>query len=324
MLACPPAFAGAPTDRLREFFARVNVILADPTTDDRPLERLARARRLVADVADMSGAAATALGPEWETRSAAEREEFVTLFGEVLERAYVGRLAGAVRAAGGIVTSYGDEVVSGDEARVRTALRGLGGHDLRVEYRMTLRGPRWRVRDIEVDGVSTVENYGAQFKRLLRHGSYLGLVDQLRAKLGEETLMFARSERRTPAIVSMPPADREVAEVAPPNDTPPIAVPMPSVRERAPVVERVASRPPRTELVTRSSAPVVIAAVRATGPSSAPAPPSPRIVSPAPVSAAAVTINEPSALSSLLGAVLLGVAGAGGAAVFRRRPAQKA
>jgi hypothetical protein len=47
-------------------------------------------------------------------------------------------------------------------------------------------------------------------------------------------------------------------------------------------------------------------------------------LSPAPVAAAPVTSNEPSALSSLLGAVLLGVAGAGGAAVFRRRPAQKA
>ena len=34
--------------------------------------------------------------------------------------------------------------------------------------------PRWRVRDIVVDGVSTVENYRAQFVRVLRRGGYAG------------------------------------------------------------------------------------------------------------------------------------------------------
>jgi len=131
VLCAGPVFAGPPTDRLREFFARVNAILEDPATADRPLERVTTVRRLVAEIADMGSAAAAALGAEWATKSAAEREEFIALFAEVLERAYVGRLAGAVRAAGGVVLTYRDEVVAGDEASVVTALRGHGGHDLR-------------------------------------------------------------------------------------------------------------------------------------------------------------------------------------------------
>src|SRR5688500_331915 len=133
VFACSPAHAGAPTDRLREFFAKVNAILADPSTADRPLERVVRVRRLVNDIADVPSAAARALGAEWERRTATERDEFVAVFTELLERAYVGRLAGAVGASGGVVMTYGDEVRTGDDAKVVTSLRGVG-NDLRVEY----------------------------------------------------------------------------------------------------------------------------------------------------------------------------------------------
>ena len=177
LCASLPAHAGSPTDRLREFVARVNAILVDPATRDAPLERVVRVRHLVAEIADMSAAAAAALGPEWKARTRAEREEFTAAFAEVLERAYVGRLAGAVRAAGGMMITYVDEAVAGDEATVKTTLRGLGGHDLRVDYRMTLAGGRWRVCDITVDGISTVENYRAQFERVLRRGAYAGLLE---------------------------------------------------------------------------------------------------------------------------------------------------
>lgn len=276
VLACSPAHAGAPTDRLREFFAKVNAILADPGTEDRPLERVARVRRLVNDVADVPSAAARALGAEWERRTAAEREEFVAIFTELLERAYVGRLAGAVHAAGGVVMTYGDEVRTGDEAKVMTTLRGPG-HDLRVEYAMTLRTGRWRVRDIVIDGVSTVENYRAQFSRVLHQESYAGLVRQLREKLGGDGLMFARWVRPTPQPIEqeMPatttPGDggsRSVA-AAPPKARPPSstapAKPRPLVTEppRATGPE-VREERPRSDTSARSSAgaPPVESAVR--------------------------------------------------------------
>jgi len=63
-LALSPAFAGPPTDRLRQFFGAVDVILADPTTESQPLERVARVKRLVTDIADVRSAAAAALGEQ--------------------------------------------------------------------------------------------------------------------------------------------------------------------------------------------------------------------------------------------------------------------
>ncbi len=310
LLACPPAWAGPPTDRLRDFFAKVNAILADPTIEDQPLERVARVRRLVADVADMTAASAAALGPEWETKNPAERDEFTTLFAEVLERAYVGRLAGAVRATGGLTMTYRDEVLAGSEATVKTALRGRGGHDLRVEYLMTLRGGRWRVRDIVVDGVSTVENYHAQFRRLRQQGSYVALVAQMRDKLTEESLMFTRVERPTPAIASMPSADREIA-AAPPAAPEPVSSPSPPVREPVPAA-RTVSRSPRAEPI-RPAPPVVVAVARPISVTArTPVMASPVAATPAPG-------GEPNILETALGALLLGAIGAGSATFLRRR-----
>jgi phospholipid transport system substrate-binding protein len=312
LLACPPAWAGPPTDRLREFFATVQAVLADPSTEDRPLERVARVRRLVGEVADMSVASAAALGPEWETKSPAERDEFTTLFAEVLERAYVGRLAGAVRAAGGLQMTYSGETLAGSEATVTTALRGRGGHDLHVEYRMTLRGGHWRVRDIVLDGVSTVENYRAQFKRLREQGSYVALVRQMHDKLAEETIMFAKSERPTPTVVATAPAEPEATPAAPPDVARAVSAPSPSVREPVQRMERVTTPAPRTEPGARPSAPALASMSL----------PLARVSSPA-VAVPSPAVNEPSVIETALGALLLGLVGAGGVTLLRRRPSQK-
>jgi ABC-type transporter MlaC component len=345
-LVASPVFAGAPTERLRSLFAQVDAILADPATEGQPLERVVRVRRLIADVADIRAAAAAALGPEWERRTAAERDEFVTLFGDLIERAYVGRLAGAVRMTGGLEVRYSDEVVTGNEATVTTALSAGGGHDLRVEYRMAARDGRWRVRDIVLDGVSTVENYHAQFRRVLEHGGYAALTAQLRDRVRAESRMFVRVEPRPvppPVEVTALPAPepaappREIATprglVEPPPEVKPSRRETASTARRAPpVVAPVAAPPPRAAQAAQPSSPprVAQAAQPSSPPRVAPAPlPSPparvatstratSTTSAAVVTAAAASVPEPGALGMALGATLLGLVGMGGAALLRR------
>jgi phospholipid transport system substrate-binding protein len=225
LAAVRPASAGPATDRLREFFASINVIINDRALHSEPLEKVARVKRLVTDIADVRGAAAAALEREWDARTPAERDEFVRLFSELLERGLVARLAGAVSPVNGLVMSWRGETRVGDEARVMTIVESRDGRKINVEYRMGERRGRWLVRDVVVDGVSTIENYRSQFKRLLRTGSYATLVAQLRAKLGEETLMFAQappsmglatSSATPPAVATRTPAPRVAARESPP------------------------------------------------------------------------------------------------------------
>ncbi len=207
VLLGPPPVSAGPTERLRDFFAAVNTVLADPTTEDSPLERVGRVRQLVAEVAAVDEAAAVALGREWQARTPVEQEEFVGLFAELLERAFIGRLAGRGHVSNGVRITYLGESVAGDEATVQTSLGARDGSQARVDYRMVSRQGLWRVRDLVLDGVSTVENYHAQFQRLRSKVSYRDLVGMVKAKLGEESVMFARLEGRSVAASKSAPAE---------------------------------------------------------------------------------------------------------------------
>ena len=180
------AWAGEPTDRVQGFFAAVNLVLADPRTDGQPFEKVKAIRPHVDDVFDVREAAMLAVGSEWAARTAPEQTEFVTLFADLLERSFVWRLAGKANLASGVNVRYLDERVAGDVATVATAVTSRDGNDLRLDYRM-VRRQRWVVRDVVIDGISTMDNYHAQFQRIVREGSWPRLIAQLRAKVGAAT-----------------------------------------------------------------------------------------------------------------------------------------
>jgi phospholipid transport system substrate-binding protein len=178
------ARAAEPMDVVRDFFAAINVVLVDPRTEDQPLARLKAIRRHVDEVFDFREAAMLALGREWTGRTAAEQNEFVALFADLLERSFVWRVAGKANLDGGVKVQYLGESVAGDTAAVDTTVASRDGHDLRLEYRLVRRADRWVVRDVVMEGVSTMENYHAQFQRVVRDSSWRDLMAQLRAKVG--------------------------------------------------------------------------------------------------------------------------------------------
>jgi phospholipid transport system substrate-binding protein len=252
--------AGEPTDGLRDFFGAIDAVVADPRTEDQPLEKLKAIRPHVDAVFDYRAAAALALGREWTARTASEQSEFVALFADVLERSFVWRLAGRASLSGGVKVHYLGETVAGDSATVDTAVASRDGNDLRLEYRMVRRAARWMVRDVVVDGVSTMENYHAQFQRVVRDRSWSDLVAQLRAKVGTlaDTPAAALSPGARPAAIAAAPA----------------VAPAPSIPERTATDE-----PAPTRVDASSREPAI-----ATLPRAAAAPPEPpRVRVPEPV-----------------------------------------
>ena len=197
-VAPQPAWAGAPTDTMRDFFGAVNIVLANPRTEDQPLERLRAIRRHVDDVFDFREAARLALGREWSAHTAAEQNEFVALFADLLERSFVWRVAGKAALGGGVKVQYGGETVEGDTATVETAIAARDGSDLRLDFRMVWRADRWVVRDVVMEGVSTMENYHAQFQRVVRDSSWRDLIGQLRAKVGVTAVQVAAEPASPP------------------------------------------------------------------------------------------------------------------------------
>ncbi len=145
----------------------------------RPFELFRRVARYDEfDVAEMSK---RTLGRHWSARTDAEREEVARLFGELLERSYLGKL----ETYSGEHVAYAGEAVDGDHAVVRTRVSTRNGTEVPIDYRMLRRGERWMVYDVVIEGVSLVANYRSQFDRIIRSASYAEFVKRLRARIDE-------------------------------------------------------------------------------------------------------------------------------------------
>jgi len=175
-----PAAAGAPNDQLKAQIDRVLKTLDDPELkkEGRARERRAAVRKIANDIFDFGETARRSLGRHWAPRTAAERDEFVQLFADLLERSYISR----VELYGGEKIQYLGDTIDGDQARAQTKLLTKGGSDIPIEYRMHRKGDRWLVYDVIIEGVSLIANYRTQFNKIITTSSYQELIRKMKLK----------------------------------------------------------------------------------------------------------------------------------------------
>lgn len=181
ILAVTAAEAGAPTDQLKQQVDEVVRVLEDPAAKARPARRRAAVRKIAENIFDYPDTARRALGPHWAARTPEEQREFVTIFADLLDRAYLSK----IDLYQGEKVRYADETVDGNQATVKTMLVTPKGTSIPVDYRMHLVNGRWLVYDVVIEGVSLVANYRTQFNRIVRTESYAALVQKLRSSEAE-------------------------------------------------------------------------------------------------------------------------------------------
>lgn len=186
LLVVAPARAGTPTDQLRDAIDKVIKVLEDPALkpDTRTKERRATVRKLATDIFDFAETAKRSLARHWQGRTDSEREEFIKLFGDLLERSYISK----IDVYGGEKILYLGDSVDGTYATVRTKLITKQGTEIPVDYKMLRRGERWLVYDVSIEGVSLISNYRAQFNKIILASSYQELVKKMKTK--QEELLF--------------------------------------------------------------------------------------------------------------------------------------
>ena len=181
LLAWAPASAdaGAPAHQLRSAVEQMVKILEDPTLKaaEKEKERRAAIRREAETVFDFGETAKRALGRHWQALAEKDRQEFTSLFTDLIERAYISRIE---RYSGERVT-YTGESMDGALASVRTRFVTKQGTEIPIDYRMQQRGDRWLVYDVVVEGVSLINNYRTQFDKIIQTSSYAELVRRLKA-----------------------------------------------------------------------------------------------------------------------------------------------
>lgn len=177
------ARAGTPLEQLRAQIERVLKILEDPDlkkNGGNPGRRVA-VRKVADDIFDFQETAKRSLARHWQPRTPAERDEFVRLFADLLERSYISK----IELYGGEKIAFLNDTVEGDQAVVRTKIVTKGGTDVPVDYRLLKRGERWLVYDVIIEGVSLVANYRTQFNKIIQTSSYAELVKKMKIKQDE-------------------------------------------------------------------------------------------------------------------------------------------
>src|SRR3989304_4780203 len=91
LLVADAAAAGPPTDQLRRSIELVLRVVQDPAlkAEAKGAERRARVRTVANEIFDFAEISRRSLGPHWRGRPPAEQQEFVRLFSDPLEHAYI-------------------------------------------------------------------------------------------------------------------------------------------------------------------------------------------------------------------------------------------
>jgi len=176
------AVAGVPGDQVRQTADKLLAILKDPQLKggNKKSERRDKLKEVLYQRFDFTEMAKRSLGSEWRRRSPEEQKEFVKLFTDLLERAYLDK-----------IESYNGEDIQylkereedNDYAQVDTKLVDNKGQEFAINYRLYNMKGNWKVYDVVIENVSIVNNYRAQFTRVLASSSYEELINRMKGKL---------------------------------------------------------------------------------------------------------------------------------------------
>lgn len=175
-----PLSAGAPMEQVRGTLDNVLAVLNSPRlkADARKNERRQQLRAVIYSRFDFTEMAKRALGSHWRRRTPEEHKEFVEVFADLLENAYVDR----IEAYNNDKFVYVRESEDTDFAEVNTKVVTKKGEEFSINYKLHLVNVEWRIYDVVIENISLVNNYRSQFSRIITKSSYEDLVRRMKDK----------------------------------------------------------------------------------------------------------------------------------------------
>jgi len=173
--------AGTPLDAVQANVNKVLDVLRDPklkapSAREAKKEKLRAIYKVMFDEIELSK---RTLGLHWNKLNAAERQEFVKLYQQVLEQAYIDKILAYTNEK----VVYGKEnKTSANLAEVQTKIV-TSSKEIPIDYRVIQSGGTWKVYDVVIENVSLVQNYRSQFNDILAHDTPKQLLVTLQNKV---------------------------------------------------------------------------------------------------------------------------------------------
>lgn len=173
--------ASSPIDDLKAPIEHVLEILRDPQYKNPDMKQQQRDKiiQITDQVFDFKTMSRLALGRNWKSLNPQEQKDFVAAFGDLLNSTYMDKVQGEYRDE--TVSFLGQEIIATGKAIVKTKIMRKP-HDIPVVYAMFLDGGKWRIYDVNIEGISLIKNYRTQFDQILTKDSPDQLIERIKKK----------------------------------------------------------------------------------------------------------------------------------------------
>ena len=206
--ALPIAMATAPSpaDPMSVIKTGLDQVMAVFNDQQMPLnQRREKLRSMSLHYFDFESMAKSTLAYHWRDLTPAQRNEFVPLFTEFIQDAYLSKMEQATvekirqEAKTANVRFLRQTFFGSDYAEVFSTVALQDRKDpVEVDYLMHQDSGQWRVYDVIIDAISLVANYHNQFNRVINNEGYNKLIADLRLKR-EQLRQYMNQEARNSA-----------------------------------------------------------------------------------------------------------------------------
>ena len=184
----------APKEAIRSTIDAILNTLKDEKAalPEKSTKRRERIKALIRERFDFEEMARRSLARHWRKRTSEEKKEFVSLFSQLLEASYIGK-----------IEAYTDEKITYDKEK----LKGNGKYavvsttiitkdvTIPIDYKVIRKGDKWWVYDVLIEGVSFISTYRSQYNRIILRESYDSLVQKMKTKLNEVNTLLESQQR---------------------------------------------------------------------------------------------------------------------------------
>ena len=172
-----PVLAGEPTDQLKETIDRVIALVNN--RDLKESERQILIRQAADNRFYWTAIARSAMGIYWHNLTPDQKREFTGLFTDLIESVYMGKIESY---SGEKIIYLGDDTDDGYGA-VKMVIVTHKGTEIPINYRVVKEKGQWLIYDVQIEGVSMVNNYRKQISYIMNNSNYGELVKKLKEKL---------------------------------------------------------------------------------------------------------------------------------------------
>jgi phospholipid transport system substrate-binding protein len=178
------ALCAQPMDTLKVPVDKVIEILSQSRPDNPEQKKIQQQKMwdVVSPFFDYSFIAKSVLGRfHWEkTFTPSQREDFTDVFSRFLGNNYIKKIQEGYENQK--VVFLNEEILNPTKAVVKTAIPRKNDQ-IPVDYQMRLNNGQWKIYDVQVEGVSLLENYRSQIRSTLLNQTAAQLIEQLKSKI---------------------------------------------------------------------------------------------------------------------------------------------